>query len=229
MAAVDFTEQPPEVIRMLHFDCRFAYDTGFRLDFAFDAGQGVTALVGPSGSGKTTVLNLIAGILRPTSGSIRLHDRILYDAASRVNLPPERREVGYVFQDYQLFPHLSVAENLRYGQRRVKSGAISYDKIVEILDLGEVVERAPYSLSGGQKQRVALGRALLRCPRLLLLDEPLSALDMELRASIAQYLARSIEEFKLPALLVTHDPHSVAALAHATIVMQNQAVRAVNM
>jgi molybdate transport system ATP-binding protein len=207
---------------LLRFNCRFRYVSEFQLDFAFDAGDGVTALVGPSGSGKTTVLNLIAGILQPTDGTIQLDDRLLFDAASRVNLPPERRDVGYVFQDYQLFPHLSVADNLRYGQRRTSNRTISYDKIVEILDLGDVLRRAPISLSGGQKQRVALGRALLRCPKLLLLDEPLSALDMDLRASVAQYLARSIAEFKLPTLLVTHDPHSVDALAHATVMMANR-------
>src|SRR5262245_28963982 len=207
---------------LLHFDCRFRYDTGFRLDFAFDAGAGVTALVGPSGSGKTTVLNLIAGLLQPASGTIRLQESLLFDAAERVNLPPERRHVGYVFQDYQLFPHFAVADNLRYGQRRSAGNGVSFDRIVEILELGGVVRRYPMSLSGGQKQRVALGRALLRSPQLLLLDEPLSALDAELRASIAEYLSRAIAEFKMPTLLVTHDQESVAALAHSTVLMRNR-------
>jgi len=207
---------------LLQFDCRFRYDSGFRLDFAFQANSGVTALVGPSGSGKTTVLNLIAGLLQPNPGTIRLHDRALFDSRARINLPPERREVGYVFQDYQLFPHLNVADNLRYGQRRTNSNGISYDRIVEILELADVVRRYAFSLSGGQKQRVALGRALLRSPQLLLLDEPLSALDAELRASVAEYLARAIAEFKIPTLLVTHDQESVAALAHTTVVMRSR-------
>jgi molybdate transport system ATP-binding protein len=207
---------------LLQFDCRFRYDSGFRLDFAFDANSGVTALVGPSGSGKTTVLNLIAGLLEPNPGTIRLHDRALFDSRARINLPPERRDVGYVFQDYQLFPHLNVADNLRYGQRRTQSAGIAYDRIVEILELGELTPRFPFSLSGGQKQRVALGRALLRSPQLLLLDEPLSALDAELRASVAAYLSRAIAEFKLPTLLVTHDQESVAALAHTTVVMRSR-------
>ena len=124
-----------------------------------------------------------------------------------------------MFQDYQLFPHLTVADNLRYGKRRTRSNGISYDRIVEILELGDVVPRFPLSLSGGQKQRVALGRALLRSPELLLLDEPLSALDAELRANVAQYLSRAIAEFKTPTLLVTHDQESVEALAHATVEM----------
>ena len=106
---------------VLHFDCRFRYATGFALDFAFDAERGVTALVGPSGSGKTTVLNLIAGLLTPADGAIVLGDRTLFDSRAAVNLPPNRRAIGYVFQDYQLFPHLSVAENLRYGERRSAS------------------------------------------------------------------------------------------------------------
>ena len=207
---------------LLHFDCRFRYDSGFRLDFAFDAGAGVTALVGPSASGKTTVLNLIAGLLRPQSGTIRLHDRVLFDAATHINLPPERRDVGYVFQDYQLFPHLNVSDNLRYGQRRTHHESVSYERIVEILELADVARRFPHSLSGGQKQRVALGRALLRSPNLLLLDEPLSALDAELRASVAEYLSRAIAEFRIPTLLVTHDQESVAALAHATVEMRRR-------
>src|ERR1700752_4928543 len=217
MAGNEFVERLLSAMSLLHFDCRFQYDSGFRLDFAFDAGQGVTALVGPSGSGKTTTLNLIAGLLLPTSGTIRLHDQTLFDSATRLSLPPEQRHVGYVFQDYQLFPHLTVAENLRYGQRRTHSNGVSYDRIVEILELGDVAPRYPFSLSGGQKQRVALGPALLRSPELLLLDEPLSHLDAALRANVGQYLSRAIAEFKTPTLLVTHDQASVAALAHATV------------
>jgi molybdate transport system ATP-binding protein len=215
---------------VLRFDCRFSYPAGFGLNFAFVAERGVTALVGPSGSGKTTVLHLIAGLLKPQNGTITLHDQVLFDSKMRVNLPPEGRGVGYVFQDYQLFPHLTVGKNLRYGQRRTRQTGIDFDKIVNILELGDLLRRYPYSLSGGQKQRVAVGRALLRSPKLLLLDEPLSALDPSLRASVAEHLVRAIEEFHIPTLLVSHDRESIEWLAHTTISMgpTDSAARSVN-
>ena len=205
---------------VLCFDCRFRYDTGFALNFQFAAATGVTAIVGPSGSGKTTVLNLIAGLLRPDAGKISLHDVVLFDSSTGVNLPPERRGVGYVIQDFQLFPHLTVAENLRYGWQRSSKAGFEFKKIVDMLELADLLDRAPYSLSGGQKQRVAIGRAILRCPKLLLLDEPLNAVDADLRASIAEYLHRIIGEFQIPTLLVSHDRESVAKLAHTTVAIQ---------
>jgi molybdate transport system ATP-binding protein len=205
----------------LCFDCRFHYPSGFSLDFAFDARDGVTALVGPSGSGKTTVLNLIAGLLKPNTGTIRLYDQTLFDLQAQINLPPERRGVGYVFQDYQLFPHLTVEQNLRYGQRRAQQTGAPYNKIVEILELGDLLPRLPSSLSGGEKQRVALGRAVLRAPKLLLLDEPLNAVDANLRASVAGYLVRAIEELRIPTLLVSHDQDSINWLAHSTVSMSD--------
>jgi molybdate transport system ATP-binding protein len=202
---------------VLRFDCRFCYPAGFGLNFAFAAESGVTALVGPSGSGKSTVLHLIAGLLTPHAGAISLHDEILFDSQSRVDLPPEQRGVGYVFQDYQLFPHLTIEQNLRYGQRRTRQPGVDFHKIVNILELADLLHRYPFSLSGGQKQRVAVGRALLRSPKLLLLDEPLSALDPSLRASVADHLVRAIEEFHIPTLLVSHDRESIDWLAHATV------------
>jgi molybdate transport system ATP-binding protein len=210
---------------VLEFDCRFRYPSGFALNFQFTAGDGVTALVGPSGVGKTTVLNLIAGLLRPHSGTIRLRDQILFDASSKTYLPPERRGIGYVFQDYQLFPHLSVAENLRYGQSRQKDACNehpkAFEKAVQVLELGDLVTRYPATLSGGQKQRVAIGRALLRSPRLLLLDEPLSALHSQLRETVMEHLRRIADEFCVPMLLVSHDRQSVAQLAGTTIAMDS--------
>jgi molybdate transport system ATP-binding protein len=202
---------------VLQFDCRFRYSSGFSLDFAFAAESGVTALVGPSGCGKTTVLNLISGLLLPRDGSIALHDQELFDSQKRINLPPEQRGIGYVFQDYQLFPHLTVKQNLQFGQKRTQHQSVDLDPIVETLEMADLLGRYPASLSGGQKQRVALGRAILRSPRLLLLDEPLTALDAELRASVAAYLARAIERFKIPTLLVSHDQDSINWLAHSTI------------
>jgi molybdate transport system ATP-binding protein len=202
---------------VLRFDCRFRYPAGFALDFAFTAEQGVTALVGPSGSGKTTILNLIAGLLAPNSGVIALGDRVLFDRNANQNMPPERREIGYVFQDYQLFPHLTVENNLRYGQKRARAASVPYQKTIDILEIGSLLHRFPASLSGGEKQRVAVGRVLLRSPKLLLLDEPLSALDSALRTSLAQHLASAIQEFQIPTLLVSHDQASIDWLAHATV------------
>lgn len=202
---------------LLLFDCRFRYPSRFKLDLAFEAGAGVTALVGPSGCGKTTTLKLIAGLLRPESGRIRLGDRFLFDSATRVNVPPENRAIGLVFQDYQLFPHMSVEENLHYGLVRNPKSRIDLAHLVEILELGSVLTARPHSLSGGERQRTALGRAILRAPELLLLDEPLSALDTELRESVSGYLQRVIGEYQIPTLLVTHDAHSIDRLAHRTI------------
>jgi molybdate transport system ATP-binding protein len=208
---------------VLKFDCQFKYAAGFQLSFQFAAERGVTAIVGPSGSGKTTILNLVAGLLRPDTGRISLHEQVLFDARAHINLPPERRGVGYVIQDYQLFPHLTVEENLRYGWRRAGKTGIAFDRIVGILELANVLRRSPNSLSGGQKQRVALGRAILRGPQLLLLDEPLNALDAELRANIADYLGRVIAEFQIPTLLVSHDRESVARLAQTTLLLETPA------
>ena len=208
-----YKERPANIMSVLRFDCRFRYASGFALDFAFVAERGVTAIVGPSGSGKTTVLNLIAGLLTPAEGMIELGETQLFDAKSSTNVPPERREIGYIFQDYQLFPHLSVEQNLRYGERRANHAPASFGHVVNTLELSQLLKRAPASLSGGEKQRVALGRALLRGPRLLLLDEPLNAVDARLRQSISEFLARAIAEFKIPAVLVSHDQESIATLA----------------
>jgi len=204
---------------VLRFDCRFHYPEGFTLNFSCVVEDQITALVGPSGCGKTTVLNLIAGLLTPDQGTISLEDQILFDSRSGANVPSHLRQIGYVFQEYRLFPHLTVEDNLRYGQKRSKSNGIEFGKIVEVLELRDLTHRHPSSLSGGQKQRVALGRAILRSPKLLLLDEPLSALDAELRSSVAEHLDRVIREFRIPTLLVSHDRASVESLAESTLRM----------
>jgi molybdate transport system ATP-binding protein len=202
---------------LLQFDCRYRHSTRFALEIAFEAGEGITALVGPSGCGKTTTLRLIAGLLKPNSGRIQLGSRLLFDSAKGVNLPPEQRALGLVFQDYQLFPHLTVEQNLRYGLVRNPRSPIDFFHLLEILELRPLLSAWPQSLSGGEKQRTAIGRAILRGPDLLLLDEPLSALDPDLRESISGYLQRVIGEYRIPILLVTHDPHSIERLAHTTI------------
>jgi molybdate transport system ATP-binding protein len=204
---------------LLSFACQFRYPSGFSLDFAFSAERGLTALVGPSGSGKTTTLHLIAGLLQPQAGRIALGERVLFDARARVNLPMEQRRVGLVFQDYQLFPHLSVASNLRFGLRRSHTNQLDFNHLVEVLELGPLLHRYPHALSGGQKQRVALGRAIAANPAILLLDEPVSALDEDLKASVWRYLVQSLQEFPIPTLLITHDRQSIAMLDARVIPM----------
>jgi len=209
----------------LEFHCRLRYPSGFSLDAEFGAGNGVTALVGPSGSGKTTILQLIAGLLKPAVGRIDIGQHVLVDTASGICLPPEKRAIGVVFQEYRLFPHLSVADNLLYGSRRTARRRFDYRHLLDVLSLGPLVGRMPASLSGGEKQRVALGRAILREPDYLLLDEPLSALDQDLKSEISRYLETVVAEYHLPMLLVSHDQASVARLADTIIEVRQGKVR----
>jgi len=204
----------------LHFDCRFRHTSGFQLDLRFEAGGRLTALFGPSGSGKTTTLNLIAGLLRPDAGTIRLGSRVLVDRASGVCLPPEQRGIGYVFQDHLLFPHLSISDNLLFGHGRRSSRPMDLDRVVNVLEIGELLSRRPATLSGGQRQRVALGRALLRGPELLLMDEPLASLDEGLKDRILTYLERVFAEWRIPVLLVSHDHVHVQRIADWVVVIE---------
>lgn len=212
----------------LSFCCRHQYASGFELDVAFELDHEVTSLFGPSGSGKTTVLALIAGALRPQTGRIELGERTLVDTAQGLCLAAERRRVGLVFQDHLLFPHLSVEKNLRYGYRRRRAGAnkIDFDQVVEVLELGDLLARMPRHLSGGQRQRVALGRSLLAGPELLLLDEPLAALDAPLKDRILTYLERVVAQWRLPTLYVSHAASEVARLADWVIVLRQGRVAA---
>jgi molybdate transport system ATP-binding protein len=203
----------------LEFDCRLRYPTGFQLDARFTTDALVTALVGPSGSGKTSILSIIAGLRRPDAGRIRLGERLLFDHGAGIHLAPERRRIGYVFQDHLLFPHLSVRENLQYGLDRRAAGARSFtlEEVVEVLELGAFVGRAPPTLSGGQRQRVALGRALLCGPDLLLMDEPLASVHLELKSQLLEFLRRSVERWHVPTIYVTHDPAEAASIAGGTV------------
>jgi molybdate transport system ATP-binding protein len=198
-------------------DVRFRYGSGFEIEAKFEAGEGVTALFGPSGSGKTTILHLIAGVLQPADGTIRIGDRTLDDTKTRVHLPPEQRLVGIVFQDHLLFPHMSVRKNLLFGMGRRKARPMSFDKVVEILEIGEFLNRLPSTLSGGQRQRVTVGRALLRGPELLLLDEPLAALDHELKERVLAYLHRVFQEWRIPTLFVCHERNDVDRIADQVV------------
>jgi molybdate transport system ATP-binding protein len=204
----------------LQVDCQHRYASGFELKAAFTAGAGVTALFGPSGSGKTTTLSLIAGILRPFAGHIELSGRVFFDQRRGIWLRPEARQVAVVFQDHLLFPHLSVKQNLFFGRRRSSTRVISFDRVVQILEIGNFLDRMPHTLSGGQKQRVALGRAILRGPSLLLLDEPLAALDANLREQILTYLDQVIKEWHIPTILVSHEQTDVRRLADQVIILR---------
>ena len=199
----------------------------FQLDAAFQAPTpGVTALFGPSGSGKTTVLAVAAGLLRPDAGRVVLDGAALLDTAAGVWVPPERRRCGVVFQDARLLPHLSVATNLRYGARRAPPRAAhegpgpGFEEVVALLGLGPLLARRPRTLSGGERQRAALGRALLSRPRLLLMDEPLAALDGPRRAEVMPFLERLRDLAGLPILYVTHDLAEVDRLAETLVLLQ---------
>ncbi|MBX3551031.1 MAG: molybdenum ABC transporter ATP-binding protein [Pseudolabrys sp.] len=185
----------------------------FALDATF-SGDGTIALFGPSGSGKTTVANLIAGLVKPDSGRIAIDGDVLFDSARRIDVPAHKRRVGYVFQEGRLFPHMSVARNLDYGRRMngLARDDNDHERIVAMLDLGNLLTRRPGKLSGGERQRVAIGRALLSKPRLLVLDEPLASLDAARKAEILPYLERLRAE-KLPMIYVSHQPDEVRRIA----------------
>ena len=192
---------------------------GFALDVAFEAPAGVTALFGRSGAGKTTVVNAVAGLIRPARGRIVADGEVLVDTARGVFLPPHRRRVGYVFQDGRLFPHLTVRDNLLYGARFAGGGEAGLGHVVEMLGIGALLGRRPGALSGGEKSRVAIGRALLARPRLLLMDEPLAALDDARKAEILPYVERLAGETGLPILYVSHAVAEVARLAATVVVL----------
>jgi molybdate transport system ATP-binding protein len=190
----------------------------FTLDIHANLDRPVTALFGPSGAGKTTVLDAIAGLRTPSSGSIRIEGRTLFERG-RVNLPPHRRHVGYVAQDVALFPHLSVRSNVLYGRREGQK--LSLETVAGMLEIEMLLERRVPQLSGGEKQRVALARALMSAPELLLLDEPLAAVDVERRRRILPYLERVRDELRVPIVYVTHDPAEARQLASEVIVLEN--------
>lgn len=191
----------------------------FRRHVRIEEGARVIALAGPSGAGKTSVLNAIAGLVRPHAGCIEIDGRVLYDSARGIDVPAHRRKVGYVFQDARLFPHLDVRRNLRYGRHGDGTGGFGFDAVVELLGIAHLLDRRTRHLSGGEAQRVAIGRALLSQPALLLFDEPLSALDPARREELIPWLQRVRDEVRLPMLYVSHHPDEVRRLAEAIHVL----------
>jgi molybdate transport system ATP-binding protein len=186
----------------------------FSIAVAFKADAGLTVLFGPSGAGKTSILNMIAGVLRPDRGRIAVGGETLFDSAHRIDLKPDGRRVGYIFQDARLFPHLSVEGNLLYGYRLTAPDRRYAEpaQIADLLGIGALLARRPSSLSGGEQQRVVIGRAILASPRVLLMDEPLSALDDARKQEILPYIEKLRDEFRIPILYVTHAPAEVARL-----------------
>ncbi len=207
---------------MLAVDVRRRFGD-FRLDARFEAEGGVTALFGRSGSGKTTLVNLLAGLDRPDDGRIAVDGTVLFDAAGGIDLPPEHRRLGYVFQEGRLFPHLSVRGNLTFGMRRVRPADRhqDFDQVVRLLDLEPLLDRRPRSLSGGEKQRVAIGRALLASPRLLLMDEPLASLDAPRKNEILPFIERLRDVLRLPVVYVSHAVDEVVRLADTLVLLSD--------
>jgi len=194
----------------------------FLLDVAFDAPTpGIVALFGPSGCGKSTTINIIAGLLVPDHGEISLGEDVLLDTRRKIAIAAERRGIGYVFQDARLFPHLNVASNLRYAQRRARRAPyVSLERVLAMLDLEPLLSRRVHRLSGGERQRVAIGRALLSQPRLLLLDEPLAALDRDRREEVLPYLETLRDQLSIPMIYVSHQFDEVLRLATHIVLMQ---------
>ncbi len=208
----------------MSIDVAIRHDFGsFALDAAFLIDKpGVTALFGPSGAGKSTITNAIAGLLRPQAGRIVINGRDVFDGGRGIFVAPRLRRTGYVFQDSRLFPHMSVANNLRFGWRRAAAPASEADisHIIDLLGLSHLLDRLPAKLSGGERGRVALGRALLSSPEILLLDEPLAALDAARKQEILPYLERLRDEARLPMLYVSHSLDEVSRLADNMIVLK---------
>ncbi len=203
---------------------RFLVDVSFTVDCT-----GVTAVFGPSGAGKTSVINMVAGLVRPDDGYIKVNGRTVFHAASGIHLPPEKRGFGYVFQDGRLFPHLSVRSNLTYGMKLVPASkrTIGFDEVVELLGIAHLLKRRVPNLSGGEKQRVAIGRALLTSPSLLLMDEPLASLDAARKAEVLPFIERLSSGLSIPILYVSHSLNEILNLADTLVLLDSGRVSSV--
>ncbi len=200
----------------------------FSVNALFDSERGATVLFGPSGAGKTSIINMIAGLLKPDRGRIVLDDEVLFDGAEGINVPAWQRRIGTVFQEGRLFPHLSIKHNLIYGRwmSGIADDPAAFAHAVELLDIGHLLDRRPGKLSGGERQRVAVGRALLMRPRLLLLDEPLASLDAARKGDILPYLERLRDEAQVPMIYVSHDAAEVKRIATRVVRLDDGTVTA---
>jgi molybdate transport system ATP-binding protein len=219
MAGAARNGAPPRGLVMLAVQVEKTLGETFFLKASFTSASRATALFGASGAGKTSVINMIAGLLKPDRGRIELDGEVLFDEAERIDLPTFRRRIGYVFQEGRLFPHLSVRRNLDFGRwmSGQKEDGKSFSHIVEMLDIGPLLDRRPGKLSGGERQRVAVGRALLMRPRLLLLDEPLASLDVARKRDILPYLERLRDGAQVPMIYVSHNPAEVKRIASRVV------------
>ena len=200
----------------------------FSLQASFESEGRVTGLFGASGAGKTSLINIIAGLLKPDRGTVAIDGETLDDTTANLHVPAHRRRIGYVFQDARLFPHLDVRQNLDYGRRmnRLAEDPAARKRVIDLLDIGNLLDRRPGRLSGGERHRVALGRALLSQPRLLLLDEPLSSLDEERKEEILPYLMRLRDEAGIPMVYVSHDAAEMRQLATEIVMLRRGHVTA---
>jgi molybdate transport system ATP-binding protein len=200
----------------------------FTLEASFSSEGRVTGLFGASGAGKTSLINMIAGLVKPDRGTIALDGETLDDSAAGLHIPPYRRRIGYVFQDARLFPHLNVSQNLDYGRRmnRLTEDPAQQKRVIDLLDIGSLLDRRPGKLSGGERQRAAFGRALLSKPKLLLLDEPLGALDEERKREILPYLVRLRDEAGIPMVYVSHDAAELRQLATQIVMLKGGRITA---
>lgn len=195
----------------------------FEVDVAFSIpSKGITALFGPSGAGKSSVINMIAGLKKPDMGSIVFNNALLFDSKDKVYLPPEKRRIGYIFQEARLFPHLTVKANLTYGMRLVPKGKryVAFDEVVSLLGIKHLLSRRPEKLSGGEKQRIAIGRAFLTSPELLLMDEPLSSLDYSRKAEILPFIGKLSRKFSIPVLYVSHSFEEIMTIADHLVLLK---------
>jgi len=186
-------------------------------------GGGITVLYGSSGAGKTSIINMVAGLLQPDEGRIAINGHVLFDSTKGINVPPEKRKIGYVFQDGRLFPHLSVRSNLSYGMYRRSSDDrfVDFDQVVRLLGIRHLLDRCPAKLSGGEKQRVAIGRALLTSPSILLMDEPLASLDRARKVELLPFIDRLSQEFSIPILYVSHSMDEIINLADSIVILHS--------
>ena len=198
----------------------------FLLNVKASIEKGITGVYGPSGHGKTSLLNSIAGLVNPDSGFISINGKTVFDSEKKINIQARSRKVGYVFQDVRLFPHLSVFRNLKYGENKKIAGNIDFDEVVDILNIKPLLNKKPSECSGGEKQRISIGRALLSGAEILIMDEPFSAVDVNLRNNIIPFLNKINSHFQIPMLIVSHDLPDLISLTNHLLLLQNGKVKA---
>ncbi len=208
-------------------DVDIKYKVGqFKGNYRFAISHGVTGIWGPSGHGKTNLIQLISGLLKPAQGTIAVRGKVVIDRNHHIFVPPHKRNIGVVFQEARLFPHLSVKKNLLYGMPAKTECHINYDDVVEVLGLNTLLDQMPGQCSGGEKQRVAIGRALLSQPQLLLLDEPFSALDKQLKLKAIDFIRKVIRKFEIPVVVISHDISDILNLTKHMLLIKNGKVQA---